>query len=267
MSVRLEMRVDMRRWALVLCFIGVMGGGCSARSLLTIELTTEGGVAVMGTPLIAVTTPAGKPVRTVEEDKVIVLGEGSSTTVGVYLDSDVSGPVDVRATLRVSGCDWSGQSKDAVTVRAGERTNVAVRLEKKGCAGPRPDAGTDAGDGGGNDGGMTLVPDGGDGQMATVVECIAYCANYVQQCDEWLPAQYGQSDCVATCKFWPRGAGVPDAHENSLACRQYYLRQAENPDARNLCSVCPLASPDSEACGGPPAPPRGCQGDASADTD
>jgi hypothetical protein len=265
MAVRLEMRVDMRRWALVLCFIGVMGGGCSARSLLTIELSTNDGTAVMGTPLIKVTA-AEETVRTVENDTIIVLGEGSSTTVGVYLDGDVSGPVAVQATLRADGCNWSGQSK-AVQLRTGARTEVAVKLTKEGCAGPRPDAGADSADGG-DDGRPTLVADGGDAPAGVSrEECIAYCATYVQRCADWLPPRYGQLNCVAPCLAWPRGNGAPDAHEDSLSCRQYYLRLTENPDARNLCAMCPLASPESEACGGPPAPPNACLGDAAADGD
>jgi hypothetical protein len=246
--------------------MGVLGGGCSARSLLTIELSTDDGTAVRGTPLIEV-TQGDDVVRTVENDTVIILGEGSSTSVGVYLDGAVSGPVDVTATLRVTGnCRWSGSSQGSV--RSGGRSKVVVKLQHMGCAGTHPDAGSHAGEGGGDDGGMTLVPDGGDGPAGTSMEaCIAYCTTYVQRCVDWLPPLYGPGSCVVACRYWPPGPGAPDAHENSLACREYYLRQTANSDARNLCSVCPLASPESEACGGPPAPPRGCQGDASADTD
>lgn len=274
MAVRLEMRVDMRRWALVLCFIGVMGGGCSARSLLTIELSTDDGTAVQGTPLIEVRTPSGGHVKTVEDDTVIMLAEGSSSTVGVYLDGDVSGTVEVMATLRASGnCRWSGGATGSV--HSGQRTQVEIKLSRKGCAGTLPDAGTDAGDAGDapKDDGPTLLGDAGDGTTSAppLEECRDYCRTYVTRCADWGASAFSEQSCMVRCLSWPRGAAyVGDARENTLACHQYYLRKtAADTDARALCSMCPLASPDSEACGGiTPSPPReACYGDASADGD
>lgn len=273
MAVRLEMRVDMRRWALVLCFIGVMGGGCSARSLLTIELSTNDGTAVNGTPLIQI-TQGRDVIRTVDRtDTFIDLAAGKGTTVGVYLDGDASGAVAVKATLRPKdGCWWTGMTP-GVDIRAGERTQAKVKLavDRMNCSGPQPDGDTDAGDGGTNDGGPTLLGDGGDGTTGepTIEECQDYCRTYRARCVDWGADEFPEQACVPVCRQWPRGVDEEtDPRGNTLSCRLYFLRKtAADTDARALCSMCPLASPNSEACGGTPAPPRACFGDASADSD
>lgn len=248
--------------------MGVLGGGCSARSLLTIELTTEGGVAVSGTPLIKV-TQGEEEVRIVDNKTVIVLGKDSTTSVGVYLDGDVSGAVEVTATLRVSEhCRWSGET--AGKVRSGQRTDVQVMLAKGDCAGPQPDGGTDARDGGVKDAGPTLLGDGGQDADLKLQACTDYCAKYHATCMNWGAAAFPHFECVNSCRRWPLGdSGSADPRDDTLACRLYYLRKTDDPDASILCSMCPLASPASEACGTTVDAGRtyACFGDASADSD
>jgi hypothetical protein len=258
----------MRRWALVLCFIGVMGGGCSARSLLTIELSTDDGTAVRGTPLIQV-TQNGRSVRTVERDTYIDLGSPSGTSVGIYLDGDVSGAVKVEAKLRAENdCQWRGSSA-SVDIRSGGRASVAVALSanRADCRGPRPDAGTDAGDGG-KDAGPTLLGDGGDGTMGVPVGkvCGTYCSTYLERCKDWGGAGTDQFECVTQCLRWHReNVTPPDGGGDILTCLDRYVRATENPDAANLCAMCPLASPESEACGLGPGRTNACLADGSAD--
>jgi hypothetical protein len=97
----------MRAWVLVyLCSMGVVArSACSARSLLTLNLNlkAKSGKA-QGFPLIDV-TQGGLSVRKVDktdggdQTAELILDDHEPTAVGVWLPSDVSGKVEVRAPM------------------------------------------------------------------------------------------------------------------------------------------------------------------------
>jgi hypothetical protein len=234
MVVRLGMRVDMRRWLLVLCSIGVMGGGCSARALLSVGFTVEQGEEVTGTPWITVSSVNGV-VRRAEDLGLVTVSGSKATRVGLYLDFE--GDVQVSATLRAGNCDWTGTSS-FVRVQRGDRRDINVVLRPPGpnCS-AKADGGTDV------DANASLLPDGSgppkDGVQDTadhLAACIDYCNLYLTRCADWGAEKWGMSTCLNMCRFW---------NADGLSCRMTGLKAAVSPALR--CSMCPLASPESPA--------------------
>jgi hypothetical protein len=268
------MRVDMRRWVLVLCCIGVMGGGCSARALLGVGFMTDEGAIAGGQPAIVVEWN-DDTVRTVPKLDPIDVTDGAPSYVGVYLDYE--GSVHVRATVTKNGCEWQGESEPDPVVRRGERTNVTIVVSKFACTGadggaPDAEAGVDGS--GDAEVGPTLVGDAGDARdnvAAKIAACSEYCTAYRSRCSDWRETPLNQGDCVERCIPW--AAGEPGSMgSDTLACRWTFLRSAVNPDLR--CSTCPAASPESPGMcnalpqdagdrGECPIPPRTDGGDAS----
>lgn len=275
MVVRLDMRVDMRRWVLVsLCSIGVMGGGCSARSLLSVEFTVEG-ESVKGRPSITVDWDSGL-VRQAHDLPTVVVKEEAPARVGLYLDYE--GDVYVSAVVHPDvGCDWTGKSNGPVSVRRGQALEVTIVLQKAiaSCLTPdggSPDAGAPIAEAG-TDGparpevGPMLVPDSGTDLMQKFDACLAYCVEYRRVCHDWGGAELSQADCLKICTTWPSGDADAGYPQNTLACRQGFLRYAH--DDLTSCSMCAYASPDSPGmCNSAvvDAGPRwDCPGDAGAE--
>jgi hypothetical protein len=254
-------------WKVCLLGLGVAAtGACSARSLLTVQLTTEklrDGERVEGNPRIDVYRNGDRttPVHTVDKSG---LGDAApfwllvdgSTKIGVYLPSDVEGLVVLTAALHGGACDWSGTAPP-VAVHAGWTASTEVVLERGTCVAPPDvvpgDGGADGADGDGGDDGPTLVgtSDAGDARDGGLdaedvrMKCAAYCTAYRLAClDPNDPS--AALDCNRACFMaaWPDGTAAAPTGENTFACRWDHLKVVAQ-DAALSCSECYAASPAS----------------------
>ncbi|MDB4980594.1 MAG: hypothetical protein JWM82_1346 [Myxococcales bacterium] len=267
----------MRGALLFLCSVGLaVGGACSARSLLTIELSADGlsyGQKAEGNPQVDIvrdgTTDLVKQVDKSGGEPNgpfwLLVDDAKSLSIGVYLPGDVDGPVRVTARLVDGACRWSGMAPDRVEVHAGETASTSILMKRdQSCVlatirdGGTVDGG-DAGDGGtSSDTPPMLGADGGDGPPHTLaMKCATYCRAYADAC--LTPGDPESFTCMGRClsAMWLDGQST-SAPEDTFACRWDHLRVVTN-DASLSCSECFAASPESPGICAPAAPDGGAR--------
>jgi hypothetical protein len=247
------------RLVLCLLILAVSGAACSARSLLTISLTAENletGATMQGNPRIEIDRPTGggSPIKIVDKIDggpivpIIVLDNGVSERIGIYVASNVEGPVVARVEVLDGTCVWTGVSP-TVSLNPGEESSTAIGLEASSgdCTAGRTDSGVSA-DAAMEDGGLSDV-----GSSDTVGEnCQAYCDSYLATCGGQISET--MTGCVTACTEmdWKQGTSSGPTTDNTFGCRLVHLRAAASPALR--CSECPAASPDSFGVCGVAAP-------------
>ncbi len=259
---------------LFLCSVGlVAGSACSARSLLTIELTAEGlsaGQEAEGNPQVEIIREGTTDlVKTVDKSGGepngpfwLLVDDAKSLAIGVYLPGDVNGPMRVTARLVDGACRWGGTASKPVDVTPGGNASSSVTMKREGsCAGATiRDGGTDDA----NDAGPTLVgdgsADGGDASDARdlTAKCIDYCGTFQQACAGLVQFEEANK-CLRTCRDanWEDGTSAT-APMDSFACRWDHLKVAVE-DAGLRCSECFASSPSSPGICAPASPDAGAR--------